>query len=116
MMENTTTTPATTMITTTPQILTEVIGAVERTAMPDADPSREVDLPTVPPAPVGRSDAPAWRPAAELRGSLNALGLCVRVLETAATDAEAREYIRHITSATQRIERLIAKRYASNTT
>ena len=56
-----------------------------------------------------------WALASELRGSLNALCLCVRVLEGNLNDLEAREYIRHISSATERIERLLAKRQGMRT-
>ena len=109
MMENTTSMTATTMITTTPETLSEVIEA----ALPGgaAAPERELDLSAVAAAAAERRERQGWALASELRGSLNALALCVRVLETAPTDAEAREYIRHIAGAAQRLERLIAKRH-----
>ena len=102
MMENTTTT----MITTTPQTFTQ---AIEPAIEIDAPIEQTVELSAT--AAAERKETQAWKLAAELRGSLNALGLCVRVLETAPNDAEAREYVRHITAAAQRIERLIAKRH-----
>src|SRR5437764_437192 len=45
----------------------------------------------------------------QIRGALNALGLCLRVLETAPTDREVREYARHVANTTARLERLVAQ-------
>jgi hypothetical protein len=108
MMENTTTA----MITTTPETFTEIIdGPVP----PDAAAvrERELDLSAVAAAAAERRERQAWAMTADLRGALNAMGLCVRVLETAPTDAEAREYVRHLTATMQRLERLIAKRHVA---
>ena len=55
------------------------------------------------------SDEAIWWLHHELRSSLNALGLCVRVLESGPPDREAREYAKFISDASERIERLVAK-------
>jgi len=54
--------------------------------------------------------AEAWIMSSEIRGALNALMLCVRVLESDPNDAEAREFSRYLVDATERVERLIARR------
>ena len=55
------------------------------------------------------SDEAIWWVHHELRNSLNALGLCVRVLESNPPDREAREYAKFISEASDKIERLVAK-------
>ena len=55
------------------------------------------------------SDEAIWWLHHELRGSLNALGLCIRVLESGSPDREAREYAKFISEASEKIERLVAK-------
>ena len=67
-----------------------------------------LDLMTAAPDRYG-SDEAIWWLHHELRGSLNALGLCVRVLESGPPDREAREYAKFIAEASEKIERLVAK-------
>lgn len=55
------------------------------------------------------NDETVWGLHHELRSSLNALGLCVRVLESGPPDREAREYAKFISEASEKIERLVAK-------
>jgi len=58
---------------------------------------------------VGLGEEEAQRLAHQLRGSLNALGMSLRVLESGPPDAESREFAGYVTQAAARIRRLVAK-------
>ena len=98
MTTTTTRTGPTTTATTPPTGARPTTDAAATDRRPDEDALRRRE----------RAEAELWVQC-QLRGSLNALNLCLRALESDPPEDESRQFAGYITQAVGRIERLLAR-------